>query len=85
MNERVVGQFDSLIKGIIAYAEGKNDVAVEFLNKAVGYTIDENNIEENYIVLLSENEIFVMLINYSLRLRCAKEAMLGSMSIKSTN
>lgn len=76
MNERVVGQFDSLIKGIIAYAEGKNDAAVEFLNNAVGYIIDENKIEENYIVLLSENEIFVMLINYSLRLRCAKEAML---------
>lgn len=76
MNERIVGQFDSLIKGILAYAEGKNGVAVELLNKAVGYTIDEEGIQENYIALLSENEILIMLIQYSLKLRCAKEAVL---------
>lgn len=76
MNERIVGQFDSLIKGILAYAEGKNGVAVELLNKAVGYTIDEEEIQENYIALLSENEILIMLIQYSLKLRCAKEAVL---------
>ena len=74
MNKRIVGQFDNFVKGILAQADGKRDVAVDLLNKAAAYTIPKERIEERCTVLLSENEILILLIQYSVEMQNKKEA-----------
>lgn len=74
LNKRIVEQFDNFVKGILAQADGKRDVAVDLLNKAAAYTIPKERIEERCTVLLSENEILILLIQYSVEMQNKKEA-----------
>lgn len=76
LNERLVEQFDSLARGILAQLEGRNEAAVDYLDKAASCTIAGYKAKENYIVFMSENEILILLILYSLRLENAKKAEL---------
>lgn len=74
LNERLVVQFDSLARGILAQLEGRNEAAVDYLDRAAKCTIAGYKSKENYIVFMSENEILILLILYSIRLENAKKA-----------